>query len=202
VKGTSYATTRGPVGVDRPYYHRPIMTLLAARLAASLLAATFAWAAAAKLVRWRAWRAALREHGVSGRGAAWVAAVVPLGEAVTAVILVAWRADVGGASALAALSVFSLVAVRLRSRAGGKLPCGCFGGESERDYRWILLRNSLLAAGAAFILATPLTGAAWSSLASPPKAGYVPASLVVVGLLLGAWTLRRASLAMRGERRP
>ena len=114
----------------------------AASISAVALAAVFAWAAVAKVVDQRQVVGAFAGLGLPAPR--FLAVAVPIAEALVVAALLL-RPDVGGAVALAALAVFTLVIVRAlstRSPAG----CGCFGSHrvepvSPAD----VVRNGLLA---------------------------------------------------------
>ncbi|MBA2426140.1 MAG: hypothetical protein H0V60_03540 [Actinobacteria bacterium] len=166
-------------------------------LAALLLGLTFAWAGAAKLVRWREWRSALGGYGL-GATEAPAAVGVPAAELMAAGLIASGSTRSGAALTMALLAGFSLTVVRARSSRGDRLPCGCFGGTSERDYRTMLARNALLA-----VLAVPVVTAGadidlLAAVSVPSGAEIVPAGLAVAGLGLAAWTLRRAAGYLTG----
>jgi hypothetical protein len=118
-------------------------------VAAVILAAVFAFAAAAKGVRHRETVAAFAGLDVPAPGL--LAVVVPIAELVIAVALVA-RPQVGAALALAALSAFTFVVVRALGR-GVETGCGCFGSRHRAPVNPSdVVRNGLLAAFA--VLAT------------------------------------------------
>ena len=112
-------------------------------LAAAILAAAFAWAAAAKLLRWRVWREALPAYRL-GPLEALAAAAVPVAEIAVIALVASGAAAAASALALALLAAFSLALVR--ARTGGQAPCACFGRRRARSLRVLLARNAALAA--------------------------------------------------------
>lgn len=152
-------------------------------LPALLLAVAFAWAALAKAARPRAWKAALDGYALSRpvRGTAFF--VVPAAEAgAVALLLLGGHATRAGAAlSVALLSAFSLAVLRARRLGGDRLPCGCFGGNGSRDYRLMLVRNSVLAVVAAAALSTR------HELDVPRGDEVLPAVLAGLGLALVGW---------------
>lgn len=153
--------------------------------AALLLAATFAWAAAAKGVTPARTTASFRALGLPypalfSRG-------VPLAEAITTVLLVTVP-RAGAVLAMVLLTAFTLFIVSAL-RSGRRIGCGCFGAatSSDAELSWVEpLRNALLFALAAVALTAP-------QLVRPGAAAIVAVgSLATAGLLaLGLARLRR-----------
>jgi hypothetical protein len=166
-------------------------------LAAAALAVVFGFAAFAKMLDGRRWNRALRSYGLPDRvrrGAAWL---VPMIEIAVALLVVLGFASTAGVVALGVLLAFSGAIVIGRVRRGRRLDCGCFGGSSSRDYRFLLGRNAGLAV-VAFVawregVDAPVTG----SLRSPGPGDLVPVVLVVLGLALVAWLAVTASVLVR-----
>jgi hypothetical protein len=151
-----------------------------------VLATTFAWAAIAKVARPGLWRSALAGYRLP-RGVRTVAlVVVPVAEGIAAVLLVlggdAMRA--GAALGVALLAAFSLAVLRARRLLGRRLPCGCFGGSGDRDYRLMLVRNSALGVVAAAVLVLPERRL---GLDAPAFGEAVPVILAASGLAMVAW---------------
>lgn len=177
------------------------MILSLSQISAALLAGVFAWAAAAKTLRPRAWLQALDRYGLSPGLRVPAAPVVPLAEAVVAGLLVAGRLQVGAALALALVAAFSLVLARLGTQGKSRVPCGCFGRDTDRSLRLLLARNAILAALAATVLTVKPQGwPTWQGRA-PFGSEAVPAALVFLGLALCAWTGLRTAVALRGRGR-
>jgi uncharacterized membrane protein YphA (DoxX/SURF4 family) len=162
------------------------------RVAAAVLGVTFVWAALAKIARWGSWRAALRGYDLPGAAAAVAAPAVPVVEGVAAALLLLGRTKIGAALTVALLAGFSAALLHARQRKGNRLPCGCFGRATERDYRLMLLRNAAIGVLAASLL---LAGDdVWFArgVARPSPDELVPALLVVAGLALCLWLVRHA----------
>jgi hypothetical protein len=177
------------------------MPEFAVRIALALLAATFAWAALAKLVRFRDWRAALERYHLPRPLLPVAAAGVPFAEAVVAGIVVAGAGKPGAALALALLAAFSLAVMRAQQVQGDKLPCGCFGRTKVRDYRLLIVRNALLGAGAAAVLFSGSTVALLEGVRAPDRGESIAAVLVVVGVALILWMALHAAQMIRGGSR-
>jgi hypothetical protein len=171
--------------------------LLVARIAGSLLVAVFGWAALAKLADGSAWRAALEGYGL-GRGIRTTALIgVPVAEAGIVVVMLAFSTRAAAALTVALLASFSLAVLRAREIKGDRLPCGCFGKATDRDYRLMLVRNGALGVLAAFVL---LSGSEEGLLAeaSMPDGGEVaPAVLALAGVLIAWWTVKQTTSAWR-----
>ena len=165
------------------------MPELLVQIATATVALAFAWAALAKLADRARWSRVLERYGLSRparRAAAWAVPAVELSIAVLALI----APVVAGALALATLAAFSAV---LLTRRGGRtrVPCGCFGGAGERDYRILLARNAGLAALATLLLTgdgrRPLDG-----VHAPAGGELAAAALLMAGVALAVWTAREA----------
>jgi hypothetical protein len=105
----------------------------------------FAWAALSKLAGFRRWRSALRGYGLPGGLERAALLGTPALEAVAVAFILRGPLEIAGALMLALLASFSIVVLRARTTHGDRLPCGCFGGTTERDYRLMLIRNAILA---------------------------------------------------------
>ncbi|MFN2488328.1 MAG: MauE/DoxX family redox-associated membrane protein [Actinomycetota bacterium] len=170
------------------------MMAAATHVSALLLVLTFAWASLAKLVRWSRWRTALERYHLGPALTPLVLFGVPLVEAGVVALLLAGEVRLGAALVVSLISAFSLAVLRARSLEGDRLPCGCFGRASARDYRQMLLRNSLLGALAAIVL---IVAGARLSVAAPQRGELVPAALVVAGLAFAGWLVWQAATALR-----
>jgi len=164
-----------------------------AQAAALLLAACFAWAGLAKLIRPRRWRASLRAYVPSPLARIAASLAVPALELVAAALLVS-AARAGAAIAVSLLVAFTVAIVRARARAGQRLPCACFGGEQERDWRALVARNGLLASAALLVLAA---GGASALERGLPADDALAALLATAGLALAAWTAAATRAALR-----
>ncbi|MQB01617.1 MAG: hypothetical protein GEU78_15230 [Actinobacteria bacterium] len=170
--------------------------MTASALASYALALTFAWAAVAKAVRPSAWSSSLSGYGFSGSLARVVAVAVPGVEAGVAVLSVAGLRSIGAALALALLSGFSFAILQATRTRGSRLPCGCFGGTKERDFRLMLLRNALLAVLAAVVL----VGRQVRPVSVHGTVEGVPLVLSVAGAAVICWTLWQVVSSLRGRR--
>ena len=175
------------------------MPVETARFAAMFLAAIFVWAAASKLFSFTRWNVTLNGYGLP-RGVRAVAAPgVPVLELVTAALLL-FATRAGAAAALAILSMFCLAILRAREKSGDQLPCGCFGGSEQRDYRTMLWRNTFLAGLAAIVLFAD--GKVAPVMPSAPTGQeWLPVALVVVGAGVALWTALRVTEALRSKER-
>jgi hypothetical protein len=161
-----------------------------AYLSALVLAATFVWAAVAKLTDRARTAAGFAALGVPR--AATAARVVPAVELVLAVALALVPAP-AAALAGALLVGFTIVLARAIAR-GVRVGCGCFGS-SRRDQvsPADLVRNALLLAAA--VVATGSSGPRWPALAA---VGLVAVSTVVAVVVLALVELRIATGRLLG----
>src|SRR5262245_27759145 len=147
---------------------------------ALLLTGTLAWAGVAKAADPAPFRVTLRSL-VSYRAARRLAVAVPLAELGLAALLVAGVAPrLVAALILALLVVFTAALWRLGAVSAA---CHCFGAGDGGDGR---LRNALLAAGAAFLVAQP-AGALWEV-----GAGELAGAATVAAGLACVWQLGSA----------
>jgi len=152
--------------------------------AAGVLAATFAWAGAAKLGRPMDTAAGFADLGLAHP--ATLARGVPVVELLLAVTLLAAPAA-GGAAALVLLGGFSLVLARALGR-GVEVRCACFGRAGGPPVSWVeLVRNGLLGALAVVALGAGL---------QPRVPALLPA--VAIAVVVGA---SAGILALLGNRR-
>ncbi len=165
-----------------------------ATVAAWGLVATFAWAAIAKIVRGEAWQRAVAAFGLRGSAGRAVALAVPVAEVGIVVLFLTGAVRPAAALTLALVAAFSAAVVRARTtQQRDKVPCGCFGGSGETDYRLLLARNAGLLVLAALILLSPGD----ASLTLPENAELVPTALVVVGGLLVTWMAVQTASALK-----
>ncbi len=163
------------------------------RLAPAALAVVFTWAALAKTIRPRRWRADLERYGLPPRLSSWVVPTVPAAEACLALALLMGFNRIGGIGALVMLALFTLALLRARSVVGDRVPCGCFGRGPTVSVRAAVARNAALAAVAVVAMARGSS----AGLALPPVPGgrdALPLLLAVGGLVAAAftgWTVRR-----------
>jgi hypothetical protein len=163
------------------------------QVVAALLGLTFAWAALAKVVRWERWRKALRAYDLPSGAASLAASAVPALEAASAALVLAGKTKVGGALTLVLLASFSGALLYAQQRKGRRLPCGCFGRATERDYRIMLARNAVLAALAGALLLARDDVWFATGLSAPSAADALPIMLVIAGLGLCLWLVRHAA---------
>ena len=161
-----------------------------------VLVCVFAWAAVAKIARPGRWRSALARYRLGPSLERIAAYGVPAAEGGVVALLLWGDPRAGAAFALALVSAFSLVVLRARALSGDRVPCGCFGAASTRDYREMLGRNALLAAGAG----TLLFAEGRASWVAPDGNEVVAVTLTAVGALLVTWLVRQATLSLK--RRP
>jgi hypothetical protein len=159
------------------------------RMAAALLALTFAWAAGAKIVRWEAWRSSLEEHRL-GALRSPVAALVPPLEAGVPLLVLLGRPAAAGVVTLVLLAAFS--AALVRSSKDGTAPCACFGRARRRSLRALLLRNAGLTGVAGLSLAAGRSiGIPLSVPGAEEALPAVLTGLAVVGAGVAVVTARR-----------
>lgn len=164
---------------------------------ASLLPLLFVWAAVAKTLRFRRWSSILGGYGLP-LGLARVAAVmVPVLEAASAALILGGRTRAGAALAFALLSAFSFAIVRASSRRGKRLPCGCFGGRGERDYRLLLARNLALLSMPIALLLAGKDFSVFAGWRAPSAGELLPAALVATGAPVALWMFRELSTSFR-----
>ena len=168
-----------------------------ARLVSFSLGLVFAWAAAAKLVGFASWRAAVAGYRMPGLLQRPLAIAVPVVELCLAGAFFAGATRVGAAVALAVLTLFSLTILRARNLQGSRLPCGCFGSNKQRDYRALLARNTVLATGAGALLVYGRDVPGYPS--APSDDAWLAAALVVLGIALVVWVLASVRSGMRRD---
>jgi hypothetical protein len=149
-----------------------------------ILASTFTWAAAGKVVAWPRWREALRAYALPRWIAGPAEIAVPIVEASIAVLLFAGSTRIGPVLALGLLAAFSVALARAPRAADGRLPCGCFGRRARRSIRWLLTRNAALGivAGVSYV-----TGGRIPLPSLPDSGETFPAFLALAGVALTAW---------------
>jgi hypothetical protein len=170
-------------------------------IAALALAAMFAWAAAAKAVWAAGWRTVVVGFGFRGRVEPIVAVGVPVVELAVALAILWGSARAGAAMAMALLAAFSAAVVRARTLQGDRLPCGCFGRATVRDYKTMLARNALGGGLTAVVLLGGGDAGIFDAAGAPSGPELIPAALTCFGMVLVGWTLWRAGPLRRGGRR-
>jgi hypothetical protein len=155
-------------------------------VAAALVACAFGWAALSKLVRYERWRRALAGYQLPEALERVARFGTPVLEGIVVAVVLFGPLPLAGALSVALLAGFCLVVLRARAARGDTLPCGCFGGTTERDYRLMLVRNAVLAipAGALALSGDP---GLIERLASIEGADFVPLGLVLVAAGLLVW---------------
>ncbi|HVM34139.1 MAG TPA: MauE/DoxX family redox-associated membrane protein [Actinomycetota bacterium] len=166
-----------------------------------VLAGTFAWAAAAKVIRFPQWRDALRALALPVPVEAVALWGVPAAEAAVVAAIAGGAAKVGAAGALALLAAFSLLLFSVRRTHGRRVPCGCFGRASTRDASIMFVRNAALALCATAVLAGPEDLDPGGRAGMPGAAEFWPAVLVAVGVIAAALVLWQVDAAARRRRR-
>jgi hypothetical protein len=154
-------------------------------VSAAALAVAFAWAAISKLAGYQRWRRALSGYALP-RGLERIALVgTPVMELVAVGLILSGPLQVAGAFVLALLASFCVVILRAHARQGDRLPCGCFGGTTERDYRLMLIRNAALGFPASVLMLSGNSGLI-DRLESFKGSDALPLGLVFVagGLIL------------------
>lgn len=180
---------------------RLFMPETTARIASILLALAFSWAGVAKLLAYQQWQKALAGYGMPQAVRNVTAPVVPLVELAIAVALLFVSPRLGAIAAVAALAAFSLAIMRARALQGDRLPCGCFGGSSERNYQTMVARNALLGALATIVLLARIDTAIGFPPA-PTAHDVLPVALAIVGTALVLWTGLHAASALRRREHP
>jgi len=150
-------------------------------VASCLVAVVFAWGAIAKLVRFVEWKRVLSGYGIRGPVASLAAGAVPLAELGVVALLIFGHALAGAALTLALLALFSLAFLTAQQKAGGPIPCGCFGRATPTDLRILVARNAGLACLAGIILINGREGVLRISNGSTWTT-WLPAALVVAGV--------------------
>jgi hypothetical protein len=167
------------------------------RVAAGLLASLFAWAAAAKVIRYGSWRSELEGYALPRLLRRVAVGGVPLLEGGVVALVLVGELPPAGALSIAAVSAFSLAILRRRSVEGDRLPCACFGRSTTRDYRVMLTRNLLVAFMGAVVMLGGSQVSVFDGLRAPGLGEVVPALLVVAGVTLIAWMVAQASNSLR-----
>jgi hypothetical protein len=174
------ASTHGSVGIRS--------------LALAGVAVAFAWGAAWKALRPRAWGSIVATYDL-GRLSPGVKAAVPVAEAAVVGLAVAGARPLAGMVALICVVAFTAAAVRRRASTPGRVPCGCFGA-SETSFPAIVARNVALALAAA-IAAGGVNGL---ELRAPSPGDVIPLVLALAGVaavLVAAWSVHRSLSAGR-----
>jgi hypothetical protein len=167
------------------------------RVAAVILALLFSWAAVAKVIRPRAWRSALEGYALPRPLRYLGVAGVPLLEGAVVALVLIDELPPAGALALLAISVFSLAILRRRSMEGDRVPCGCFGRATTRDYRVMLARNLLIAVPAAVVLIGGSEVTIFDGFRTAGLGDLLPAALVLAGVALITWMVVQTSQSLR-----
>ena len=172
------------------------MTDLAGFLSAALLMLTFTWSGMVKVGRPRRWLEALGVYRIPSPLQPLVFVAVPVAEIAIAGLILVGATKPAGALSVALLSSFCAALLRARKEEGDKLPCGCFGGEKERDYRVLLARNIALLLPAVVLM---MSGDV-SLRGRPGSVELLPALFVVLGITVIGWTAFEVSRALRRGR--
>jgi hypothetical protein len=167
------------------------------RVSAGLLALVFAWAAAAKVLRFRSWRSELEGYALPPSLRHIALGGVPLLEGAVVTLVLVAELPPAGALCIAAVSGFSLAILRRRSVEGDRFPCACFGRSTTRDYRVMLTRNLLVAGLGAVVMLGGSGVSVFDGLGVPGTGELLPAILVVAGVSLITWMVVQASTSLR-----
>lgn len=167
-----------------------------ARIASGVLALAFGWAAIAKLINFASWRTVLGRYGFPQRLRGVTSVATPVLELAIGAVILFISPRIGAVMAIAALGLFSLAILNARTLNGDRLPCGCFGASSERDYKTMLVRNGVLGAVTAAVLLSE-NGIESALLRIPSGADAVPALLALAGCALIVWIAWHTSTSMR-----
>ena len=173
------------------------MSEVAVRLLAALLGAVFAWSAVAKLLHMEAWKSALARYRLPAPVERAARGLVPAVELVVPVLILVGSMRAAAALVLVLVGVFSLAVLRARSLEGDRLPCGCFGKTKARDYRLMLVRNSVLAVMASALLLGADDVPLFEGIGAPDGSEILPVVLVLVGLVAVAWIAWSAGSSFR-----
>jgi len=172
-------------------------TATTAQIASAAIVLAFVWAALAKLARRERWRSSVKAHRLPRRVETAIVIAVPAAEIGVAAALLSGATVAGAGLALALLAVFSAAVIRARQITGDRIPCSCFGGIAERDWRTSLARNGGLAAAAAIALAGGAGVHVLDGVGTAPAGELIPAALTGGGLALALWTAHSARTALR-----
>lgn len=167
-----------------------------ARIASLLLAGTFLWGGAAKILAYERWRAVVARYDLPRAVGSVATPLVPALEIGVALTLAFVSPRAGAVVALAALSLFSLAVLRARAINGDRLPCGCFGGREERHYATMMWRNFALAVVAAIVLRGSRDSIAVGG-SMPGRTDLLPVVLVVIGVVLALWMVSQLGSSSR-----
>jgi hypothetical protein len=167
------------------------------RVAAGLLALLFAWAAAAKVIRFGSWRSELEGYALPRPLRHVAVGGVPLLESAVVALVLVGELPPAGALCIASVSAFSLAILRRRSVEGARFPCACFGRSTTRDYRVMLTRNLLVALMGAVVMLGGSGVSVFDGLRAPGPGELLPAVLVVAGVTLITWMVVQASTSLR-----
>ena len=155
-------------------------------ISGTALVIAFAWAAFSKVASYERWRGALRGYGLPGGFERVAGPGTPALEIVAVLLVLTGPLEVAGAVMLALLASFCLVILSARASKGDRLPCGCFGGTTERDYRLMLIRNAALAVPAGVLVLSGESGLI-DRLRSVEGSDVLPLGLVLLAGGLIVW---------------
>lgn len=176
------------------------MSPLMVQILAAVLSVVFAWSAWAKLLRYEEWLAALARYRLAPGLERPARAAVPVFESVVPILFITGNVGAGAALVVALVAAFSLAVLRARSLEGDRLPCGCFGKSKVRDYRLMLVRNSVLGAIAGALLLAGNDVPLFDGMGAPTSSEFVPLMLSVLGVIAAGWAAWAASSAFRKGR--
>jgi hypothetical protein len=174
--------------------------VLVAPLAAAVLGAAFGWSAGAKIARPTSWRQVLGGYGLPPWMHRTSVIGLPVAEVAIVGLVVVGMRRTAGIVALVILAVFSAAIVAARRRFGNVVACGCFGTTIARDYRILLLRNALLAAGASIAALAGVDSPRINVPGLPTAGDALPAALAFTGVVVAAWMLTSSLRSLRVRR--
>jgi hypothetical protein len=173
-----------------------------ARIAAGVLAATFAWAGIAKLIAYQAWRVAVAGYRLPEPVERAARPLVPVVELGVAVVAIGGRTKLAAALTLALVGAFSLALVRGRAIHGDRLPCGCFGGRDESSAVAMMWRNGALGVLALGVISSPREPRLFAGFRPPDGVEVVALLLVVTGIVVAAWMAWQVMGSLRRRQAP
>ena len=150
------------------------------------LVMAFGWAAASKLAGFERWRRALSGYSLPAGFESVARLGTPAAEIAVVILVMTGPLEIAGALALLMIAGFCVVVLHARTTQGDKLPCGCFGSTTERDYRLMLIRNAALAVVAGVLTLAGGNGMI-ARIGSIAASDVLPLALVLFAAALIMW---------------